>query len=1033
MRRGVLLPVLSLIAPVLSAFAVSTAERDEGVATLVVGQAIERELSSGDQHAFQFELRASEYAHLALESHGIHAVVALIGPDGRVISDFQKEDQNYGDERVEVVADISGRYRFLVKPALRNLPTGRYSIRLVETRAATSSDRDLQEARQLRGSVPRLRADGKSAEARDLTERALAIAERVRGVDDLYVAALVVDLGDIEGDLRNHSKATLLYERAQKTFEAKLGFEHPTTASVWQRLGLMHWYTDQRPTAEKLTERALEVSERTLGPDHPQVARCLITQGLLRHAAGDFDMAEQIDRRAMSIVEKALGNDGLLYGDLLNNLAIIRIDRSDHEGADTLLKQSLGIEERLLGPDAYKVSTTLQNLAILARQRKDYDKAGEYNERVLAIRRRIIGPEHPEIAPILNNLALVYRDQGNIGKSLELHFQAFRIWEQSAGPYSRGTLTSLGNIARTYAAIGDTTHAIEFQRRTDAMVEVQLSLNLTIGSERQRLAFADSVADRTDRTVSLNLDLAPEDPNASALAALVLLQRKGRVLDAMTYAFATVRQQADGKGERGLLDLLESTMTRLARVALNRPQDLTPGEQQRLVKDLEEQRERLEAEMSEHNAEFRARSQPVTLAAVEAAVPDRAALVEFAVFRPFDPKASTNGDAYGPRHYAAYVLRRGIPPRGKDLGPAGPIDEAVGALRLALRDPRRDDVRARARTLDQMVLAPIRGLIDDAARLLLSPDGALNLIPFEALVDAQGRYGVERYAIDYLTSGRDLLRMQVARESRSAPVVVANPVFGEPGQPDPSSTTRKPAAPGSSGRRRVTTASDLATVYFAPLAGTDGEARAIKALFPEARVLTRQQATKSALTRLNAPRMLHIATHGFFLDDPVAPGAAPAPTGDATRAISVSAKVANPLLRSGLALSGANLTKGADEGILTALEASNLNLWGTKLVTLSACDTGVGEIRNGEGVYGLRRAFVLAGAETLVMSLWPVSDVVTREMMTAYYAGLRDGLGRGDALRQAQLAMLARKSRQHPFYWASFIQAGEWANLDGQR
>ena len=102
-------------------------------------------------------------------------------------------------------------------------------------------------------------------------------------------------------------------------------------------------------------------------------------------------------------------------------------------------------------------------------------------------------------------------------------------------------------------------------------------------------------------------------------------------------------------------------------------------------------------------------------------------------------------------------------------------------------------------------------------------------------------------------------------------------------------------------------------------------------------------------------------------------------------------------------------------------------------MTLSACDSGIGEVRNGEGVYGLRRAFVLAGAETLVMTLWPVSDASSREAMTAYYAGLRAGLGRGDALRQAKLELLKRSGRQHPFYWASFIQFGEWANLDGKR
>jgi CHAT domain-containing protein len=324
-------------------------------------------------------------------------------------------------------------------------------------------------------------------------------------------------------------------------------------------------------------------------------------------------------------------------------------------------------------------------------------------------------------------------------------------------------------------------------------------------------------------------------------------------------------------------------------------------------------------------------------------------------------------------------------------------------------------------------MQPVRKLIGDAKQLLISPDGELNLIPFEALVDERGRYLVENHSIAYLTSGRDLLRMEVPRESRNRPVVFADPLFGEP-QPAISSPSGSTTLISLARQRSVTTGGDLSTVYFAPLAGTAEEARSIKTLFPEAEVLTGQQATKAALKRVEAPRVLHIATHGFFLDTG---DSANAPTG--TRAISAKVDIKNPLLRSGLALAGANLNRnGSDGGILTALEASNLNLWGTKVVTLSACETGVGEVKNFEGVYGLRRAFFLAGAETLLMSLWPVSDRVTRETMTAFYTGLKEGLGRGEALRQAQLAMLKRKDRQHPFYWASFILGGEWRNLQGK-
>jgi CHAT domain-containing protein len=295
--------------------------------------------------------------------------------------------------------------------------------------------------------------------------------------------------------------------------------------------------------------------------------------------------------------------------------------------------------------------------------------------------------------------------------------------------------------------------------------------------------------------------------------------------------------------------------------------------------------------------------------------------------------------------------------------------------------------------------------------LIVSPDGDLNLVPFEALVNESGRFLIERYAMSYVTSGRDLLRMQMTRAAGSQPVIFADPLFGEPGTTG-FQTSNRQAPTTESARRSVTTGEKLSSVYFTPLAATMEEANAIKTLFPDALLFTGSRARKATLQQVEAPRMLHIASHGFFLPDARVNGE-------------------NPLLRAGLALAGANLPHETNEsGILTALEASSLNLWGTQLVTLSACDTGVGEIRNGEGVYGLRRSFVLAGAESMVMSLWPVSDSVARETMVAYYTGLRAGLGRGDALRQAKLALLRRKVRQHPFYWASFIQSGDWTSLD---
>jgi CHAT domain-containing protein len=204
-------------------------------------------------------------------------------------------------------------------------------------------------------------------------------------------------------------------------------------------------------------------------------------------------------------------------------------------------------------------------------------------------------------------------------------------------------------------------------------------------------------------------------------------------------------------------------------------------------------------------------------------------------------------------------------------------------------------------------------------------------------------------------------------------------------------------------------------------------------------VFTRGQATEAALKQLHSPGILHVATHGFFLRDQEIRliGARDLSVDTVQSGGASDQLIENPLLRSGLALAGVNQRMGhddqGDDGVLTALEAAGLDLWGTKLVVLSACDTGVGKVKNGEGVFGLRRALSLAGSETQVISLWPVSDLGARDLMTEYYKALERGEGRGDGLRRVQLEMIKRKGRRHPFYWASFIQSGEWANLEGKR
>jgi MYXO-CTERM domain-containing protein len=366
-----------------------------------------------------------------------------------------------------------------------------------------------------------------------------------------------------------------------------------------------------------------------------------------------------------------------------------------------------------------------------------------------------------------------------------------------------------------------------------------------------------------------------------------------------------------------------------------------------------------------------------------------------------------------------------------DLGEAAPVEAAVEALLEKLRRAATDPKPA-ARALDALVMEPVRRLLGETRQVFLSPDGALNLVPFAALRDEEGHYLIERYAFTYLTSGRDLVRFGASSPAHEGPVVVAAPDFGAV----PKATPGRAAA-AAKGRRSA----DMGAGAWKPLPFAAEEGRALSQQLPGARIFIGAQATENAIKALRSPTLLHIATHGFFLPDQPelrAPSSfndmsfsSPELRGGARRALPYAE---NPLLRSGLIFAGANRGQsGNDDGVLTALEASQLDLTGTELVVLSACETGVGDAPSGEGVYGLRRALVIAGAETQVMSLWKVSDEATREQMQAYYGRLLKGGGRSDAMRQVQLAMLSDPQRAHPYFWASFIVSGNPAALDGNK
>lgn len=963
---------------------------------LELDRPIERELAEGQQHTYHISLSTGEYVRLEIRQLSTLVRVSLIQPDGTTVH-VQDMFAKVPLIAIERVADSSGIYRFNVFSSTKT-PTGRYEIRVTQLHPATEDERALHEANDSHYEATRFQREGKYLEARPLWRRAVEIRERVLGPEHLHMAQSL-------GHLANNYRLTGDY-------------------ASW----------------EPLRQRALRIKEKAHGPEHPAVAAEIHALAVGYYGKGDLLKSEEMFHKAAAVLAKAGETESITIATTFEYLGNIRYDHGDYDAAESHYQRALGIFEQLVGPDQFHFRYLFIRRGRAAYDGGDYATAEAMFGRALAMTEKTFGQAHIQLTPPLINLAMLYSTTGEYAKAEACYRRALSV--QGEGVNDPNLQEIFFGLARLYAARGMASEAVEFQHRAGELEESFIALNLTVGSEREKLAFLDQFSWHSSRTITLHTSLAPHDPMARELAVTTILRHKGRVQDAMSANLTALRLRSTTE-DRALLDQLNETTTRLANLVLSAPQNTAPAGRQQQIKALEEQRERLEAEISRRSAGVYQQSQPATLAAVQQAVPDGAALIEFALYHPFDPKAPDNRTAYGEPHYVAYVVHGHGDVRWTALGPAKTIDDAVDAWRRALSDPRRNDVKRLARSVDAAILSPVRALLGETTQLLVSPDGALNLVPFEALVDERGRYLIERYSVRYLTSGRDLLRLQVARTSKHAPIVFADPLFGEPALTAiaKSTATFSPRAasgdtrPGKATRQKVTAGFDSSSFYFVPLTGTAQEAQSIKSLFAEAKILTGAQATESALKQVAAPRVLHIATHGFFLTDaPASSASSSKASGESKRAMSARAQTKNPLLRSGLALAGANLRGSAnDDGILTALEASGLNLWGTKLVTLSACDTAVGEVKNGEGVYGLRRAFVLAGTETLLMSLWPVSDYMTRELMVAYYKGLKQGQGRGAALRQVQLDLLKRKGRDHPFYWASFIQSGEWANLDGTR
>lgn len=877
---------------------------------------------------------------------------------------------------------------------------------------------------------------------------AIQLKEKTRqhlGEQDPDFATSLNNLAGIYEALGDYSAALQLYRQAVEIYRTTLGEEDPTYAVSLSNLGGVYEAMGNYTATEPLYRQALYITRTALGEDHPDFAASLNDLALFYKKIGNYAAAEILFKQAVEIYRRYDAEDPD-FARSLNNLAGLYEVMEKYEISEPLYRQALQITRDALGDHHPEVATCLNNLAFLYESIGEYEMAEPLYKQALNIRRTIFGKYHPDVADSLNNIAELCRAMGNDRAAEPLLQQVLTIRRKALGADHPSVAQSLNNLAGLYVTIGNITKALDLMKEAAVIDDRMIGQVFSIGSESQRMAYIATLSGHF--YAFLSLVRVASDHSLTVLSGLDLVLRR-KAIGAEVLA---AQRDAILSGRYPALEpkLHELTILRrqIAQKTLAGPDQESPDIQKKLLVKLNAKKEKLEAELAhqipEMNLEQKLRS--ADRKTVAKALPKDAVLIEFVRLHIFDFKAvpAQGEQQWKPAHYLAFILPAEEPDNAKiiDLGEAGNIENMINVFRTSItgeaegrhvmpaqvildKGSGKTAYRSDGNELRAAIFDPLIDAFGGHKRLFLAPDGDLSRLPFEVLPTGDDRYLIDDYRISYISVGRDVLRFKATSVVKpNSPLVIADPDFDLVSDGTPTLTEDT----AQWGRR----SRDSSALHFGRLPGTRIEGEKVASMLG-VQPLLEGNVLETWIKACRSPQILHIATHGFFLPDQKGEhnkdklGLATINVNDKMGRLSYSLE--NPLLRSGLALAGANtwlrgkpLPFDAEDGILTAEDVSGMDLLGTKMVVLSACETGLGEVQVGEGIFGLRRTFVLAGAMTLVMSLWKVPDEQTQELMVDFYRYILSGHPSAEALCKAQLAM--KEKYPNPYYWGAFICQG---------
>jgi len=816
--------------------------------------------------------------------------------------------------------------------------------------------------------------------------------------------------------------------------------------------------------------------------------------GHIKTLTGKLKEAELAKIEAIRIYEEALGPLNPLTTYEYQAIGTIYYRLGEYGKAEDYYKRTLAA--RALEEDEKSkliTITTTANLSSVYTQQGRLDKARAGFEEVLT-QLKLRGDSNPELkASTLSNLGNIYRRLNEPEKALRLYQESLSIASNIGNDHqdikasTREALASLEiskkQIQNPRQLLNETINNLEKKGTTNSTVYVQAL---------RRMAYLESVENRFEEANRLYLKALEiydrflknhADTGFTQLETALNEVNRGSPTTAYLYAikglqniFQVARNEAPfleaserdnflasfdevlqriytfaGAGEvgskvamtsrlnrQGLLQEIELNEKRLAglaeirllvadikKISVERSSpSLTPNERKALGNRLEN----LQAKLNQATSSLR--YPQVTISDTAKAIQHDGVLIEYQRYQPMN-NGKMGDQSLGDPKYVALILWPDSSIIVVHLGPAEIIDEAVLKALKATAEKQTDATSLWAQVSD-LVVKPLMPHLSSSSQWFISPDGELNRVPFALLPSAQ-KPGVplpEVVRLRQLTTGRELLRLQESAGYSEEPIVMANPAFDHDDTSTQSKTHSSNPGQGIGRSERVD------GVIYPPLPETQLEADRISHLL-RVKAITGIGATKTRLLKIKSPRVLHIATHGYF--NPVLKLAAPPNKLYASKSRSSTRhKDDNPRTVVAIILAGANHSKDNpfDNGILTSEEAVELELKGTELVVLSACSTGLGDVRTGEGVYGLQRSLTVAGARSTLLSLWKVDDAATQEFMTRFYTRLKAGEGRADALAAVQKEFRNGISGKPdgwtaPYYWAAWQLVGDWRPIKG--